>query len=50
MIQNIQAKAKLEYPDLTTPHICVGRPVNYECTAEHEQDDCNALAVGRMDR
>jgi hypothetical chaperone protein len=50
MIRNIREKARKKYPNLSTPHICVGRPVNYECTSEHKQDMCNSLAVERMNK
>jgi hypothetical chaperone protein len=49
-IRNIHTKAKQRYPLLSIPHTCVGRPVNYECDAAHEQSECNALAISRMSK
>ena len=48
IIQNIKAKTCKEYPGLMPSHICVGRPVNYECSNEQKQNEANLLAVERM--
>jgi hypothetical chaperone protein len=50
IIQSIRSKYETEYSHLETVHACVGRPVNYECAAEHEQKVCNEHAIARMDK
>ena len=49
-IRNMQTKARQRFPHLSIPHTCVGRLVNYECDTAHEQGECNALAISRMNR
>jgi hypothetical chaperone protein len=50
IIQNILSKMKSGHSHVETLHICVGRPVNYECALENKQGEYNALASERMDK
>ena len=50
IVQNIQKAVKRGFPHLASAHVCVGRPVNYECEPNHDQDECNSLGLARMTR
>lgn len=48
IIRHIYEAMKTAFPQLAPSRICVGRPVNYECSDGQER--CNELALSRMDK
>ena len=50
IIRNIHERASAKWSSFPSPSICIGRPVNYECSTGQKQEKCNAIAVSRMGR